>query len=333
MKNIIMILFVSFAVLICNTSFTKEQAEPMADKGENSFEFAFIGDTPYGVKPGENDTIFDSLTDEINSLTQLKWVLHAGDIKSGKSFCSDEMFLDRLKRFNTFEKPVIYTPGDNEWTDCHRRAAGAFHPLERLNKLRSIFFSTPGQSLGKQKFFLETQASDPSFAEFPENVRWIEKNIVFFTLHIVGSQNGLQDSEKHKSLKRGAEIEAEVQRRSSAAIVWMKSSFAKAKQLNSPGIFLMIHANMGFDNNDSDHKGFQAILESLEDTVRNFSKPVLLAHGDTHEFRFDTPTIFSASPPVNFFRVEAFGPQEGGWVRIKVNPDSKTVFEIIEELI
>ena len=39
----------------------------------------------------------------------------------------------------------MYTPGDNEWTDCHRPNNGAYDPLERLNTgVRETFFATPG---------------------------------------------------------------------------------------------------------------------------------------------------------------------------------------------
>ena len=39
-----------------------------------------------------------------------------------------------------FEGPLVHTPGDNEWTDCYRKKAGEFDPLERLAKVRAMFF-------------------------------------------------------------------------------------------------------------------------------------------------------------------------------------------------
>ena len=43
---------------------------------------------------------------------------------------------------------VVLTPGDNEWTDCHRVAAGEYQPLERLAKLREVFYPVPGMTIG-----------------------------------------------------------------------------------------------------------------------------------------------------------------------------------------
>jgi hypothetical protein len=38
--------------------------------------------------------------------------------------------------------PVIYSVGDNEWTDCLRVNNGAYAPLERLALIRRTFFAT-----------------------------------------------------------------------------------------------------------------------------------------------------------------------------------------------
>lgn len=44
--------------------------------------------------------------------------------------------------------PLVYTPGDNEWTDCHRVNNGAYDPLDRLAAVRKTFFPRPGFTLG-----------------------------------------------------------------------------------------------------------------------------------------------------------------------------------------
>ncbi len=30
---------------------------------------------------------------------------------------------EAISQFNTLERPVVWLPGDNDWTDCHRRDA------------------------------------------------------------------------------------------------------------------------------------------------------------------------------------------------------------------
>ena len=98
----------------------------------------------------------------------LSWVVHVGDIFD--SPCTDDHYRTALDRFNGLRHPVVYTPGDNEWTDCWEPGSGSFAPRERLTSLRKIFFADPHQSLGGRRVPLATQADHREFSEFVENV-------------------------------------------------------------------------------------------------------------------------------------------------------------------
>src|SRR6478752_4689914 len=87
--------------------------------------YAVIGDTPYGTPQIEN---FPNDVAEINGDPSVSLVLHLGDIKNGSSKCTTEYFEQISKDFNGFEDPFVYTPGDNEWTDCHRANNGSYWP-------------------------------------------------------------------------------------------------------------------------------------------------------------------------------------------------------------
>jgi hypothetical protein len=134
------------------------------------FTFAAIGDVPYG--PHEE---FSALVDKINTRS-LAFTIHVGDIKSGSTVCSDETFLSVRQLFDRFDRALIYTPGDNEWTDCHRVNNGRYDPLERLEKIRQLFFAS-NESLGKQRLPLQTQSSQKSFTPFVENRRWSQGQV------------------------------------------------------------------------------------------------------------------------------------------------------------
>src|SRR5512135_2653479 len=85
----------------------------------NRLTLALIGDTPYGdIQRAQ----FPALVAAINADPAVRMVLHAGDVKNGKSTCSNERFADLAALFNTFDDPFVLTPGDNEWTDCYRTA-------------------------------------------------------------------------------------------------------------------------------------------------------------------------------------------------------------------
>ena len=115
------------------------------------FQFVALGDLPYGA-PAVSYAPYRSLIAQINRESPA-FSIHVGDFKSGSTPCSNEEFQAQLGHFSLFEKALVYTPGDNEWTDCHRSNNGAHDPLERLGKLRQMFFQG-GQSLGQQPLTL-----------------------------------------------------------------------------------------------------------------------------------------------------------------------------------
>lgn len=294
--------------------------------GKGPFQFALIGDTPYNAPIGSVYRPFDDLVAEINADPKLRFVLHAGDIKSGSERCSDELFADRLARFQQFVPPFIITPGDNEWTDCHRANNGAFAPLERLAALRALLYPVPGQTLGQRPAQLTSQAA----LGYPENLRWVHHGVVFATLHVVGSSNGLAPFPG-----RSAADDAEVAARAAASLDWMQQAFDLAQSSDAPGLLLMMQANPGLDfiSNPAERVGFETLLEQLEQRVIEYGKPVVLAHGDSHYYRIDKPRLDSAPFLPNFTRVETFGAENVHWIRVSVDPKSEDVFFFDAEVV
>lgn len=298
-------------------------------QGKGGFEFALIGDAPYAVADYPK---FDREIDVINDSRRVQWVLHVGDIKTGSSPCSDELFSARFETFQRFERPFVLTPGDNEWTDCHRAPAGGYAPLERLARLRQIFYPQPGLTLGQRPMRVDSQSSRPGFEEFVENVRWTRANVVFAGLHIVGSNNGLAPF-----AGRTVADDEEVVRRNAANLAWLRETFAVAAERRSPGVFLFMQANPGFEAapDSPERRGFEDFLLELERQVVAFGKPVVLAHGDSHYFRVDKPLNSSITGRMieNFTRVETFGSANVHWLRVAVNPRDSEVFQVRQEII
>lgn len=311
----------------------QERHESHAAHGYAPFEFALIGDAPYNTTDGK----FENVVDEINHNRKIRFVMHAGDIKNGSSLCSDEMFQDRLARFQRFNAPFVLTPGDNEWTDCHRVNNGQFQPLERLAHLRQVFFPEPGLTLGGKPMRVESQAADPRHAEFVENVRWMHQHVMFATLHAVGSNNAVAAFDPKSTAKRGPDDDAEVARRIAASQDWIAETFAQAKAANAQGVLFLFQANPGFElpKGDPERVGFEEILAAFEREAVNFGKPVILAHGDSHYYRVDKPMLGSLSKRrmENVTRVETFGANDVHWLRVVVDPKSPEVFTIHQEIV
>ena len=283
-----------------------------------SFAFAALGDAPY------------SWWEEIQfrqvrrSLDQhdLTFVIHVGDIFWRP--CTDRHYQAVLDRFNGLRHPVIYTPGDNEWTDCWERPSGGFSPVERLASLRRVFFANPAASAGGRRLPLQSQSANPAYAEFVENARWSHGGITFATVHIVGSANGRQPFPG-----RTAEDDAAVARRTEAAAAWVKETFAAATASGAPAVVIAFHGAPGFDlAANTDPLRFEPFLEALEVETERFGRPVFAIHGDNHDYTVDRPLRRRTTGQRldNFTRLMVPGSPAVGWVRVVVTPGAATVF-------
>ncbi|MCH7686199.1 MAG: hypothetical protein IH899_05895 [Planctomycetes bacterium] len=112
---------------------------------DSGFHFLATGDVPYSQL---QEVTYRRLLKQSEGV-DFAFLMHVGDIKAGSAPCSDDAFEKIRDLFRAYPKPVVYTPGDNEWTDCHSVGAD---PIERLNKLRELFFQDPKTlRLGKLK--------------------------------------------------------------------------------------------------------------------------------------------------------------------------------------
>jgi len=293
---------------------------------------AVIGDTPYGTaKLAE----FPTLVNRINADPAVSLVAHLGDIKSGSTVCSDAYFARVRALFDTFEDPVVYTPGDNEWTDCHRTNNGAYFPPERLDAVRRTFFPVPGQTLGATKKQVLTQASQPGLSSFVENTMWSQSQVVFATLNLPGSNNDLVPW-TNVTREQADQQPAEYSGRLVADLLWMIDTFTRATSEDAKGIVLLVQADM-WDTAESDLSGFVPVVALLGALAQNYGRPVLLLEGDSHVFRVDHPLtpgdplydlqpVSGVSAP-NLTRIVVEGstnPTE--YLRLTVDPNTPTVF-------
>lgn len=285
------------------------------------FQFGLIGDQQYTAEQGAQ------FPEVIRAMDRepLAFVVHDGDLK-GRQRCTDELLLDRLQLFQSSEHPFVYTPGDNEWTDCHEVEMGGYDPLERLAKIRQLFYADSKRSLGRQKLSLTSQSEQRQFQLFKENLLWTTGEVVFVTVHAVGSNNGLG---------RNPQGDAEFQARNEANLSWLRTAFSLARDGRFQAVMLITQANPRFELSPADpgRRGFNELVAVLEQETRAFGKPVVLVHGDTHYFRIDKPLLQGQGPRTNitpglrnFTRVETFGPPDLHWIRVRVIPSNPNIF-------
>ena len=269
---------------------------PINTGSREAYTIAVIGDIPYGAQKLAE---LPDLIDLINSDPKVDLVAHLGDIKAGSnSPCTDEYFSMIRALFDTFKDPLVYTPGDNEWVDCHvaSKNNGLYTPTERLQAVRALFFPVPGQTLGGRKKQLLAEADDPANSAFVENVMWMESQVVFATLNLQGSNDDLApwgtplpadaSSYPSQAQERASRLQANS--------AWLNKAFAAATANGAAGVVLLFQADMW--DATSALSGFDDVVRHIGALAQEFGKPVLLLEGDSHSFRVDRP--YTTSSPL-----------------------------------
>lgn len=316
---------------------------------QDAYAIGLWGDLPYSDLQASVGV--PNLIADMNS-QDLAFTAHNGDLKAGSgtpgsstpTTCSDALYEQALSYFNALRAPAIFTPGDNDWTDCDRPANGAYWSLERLDHERQVFFSTPF-SLGQHRIRQQVPA-EPSclgtsgLVPCVEHRRWTIRRVTYATLNIQGSCNNLCDTAPDLD---------EWFARNQAAIAWMQDTFAEAARRQSVAVMLISQANPGWDQTDPTRAplrnprtlaqtdgqadGFQEFLAALREQVIAFRRPVAYVHGDSHYARVDKPFLDEQGRRLeNFTRVETFGNSAANgnndvqWLKVIVTPHSREVF-------
>jgi hypothetical protein len=218
----------------------------------------------------------------------------------------------------------VLTPGDNDWTDCRRDSNARGDPLERLARLREVFFAD-GWSLGRARM---PTARQEGCAErdgvacrcpgLPENRLWTKNGVVFATIHVVGSNDN-----------RGFDAANDAEQRCRAAAVraWIEAALRLAEGADRRGLVLFAQADPWEPSKDRVYDG---LLAQVAAGARRLGKPLLFVHGDTHAYRADRPFRDGYGRTVeNAQRLETFGSPVVGWVRVEVDPDDANLFRFV----
>lgn len=342
----------------------RERAADDGRNGNNSFTFAAFGDQPYGPYGRSN---YPNVLAAINAAAP-SFTVFDGDTKNGSEPCyadahtqqlltpdsftpegavadgstKVDVYKYALENFSKLKNPVVYVPGDNEWTDCDRTKLvpkEQSDSYDRLQYLRGLSYPTD-RSLGRHTMPLVRQS-----LAYPENTRWQFGPVTFLTLNIPGSNNnwlaGTPDSQPEGPVK---EAQAEYTARNAADLEWIKAGFAKAKANGSAGVVITIQADMW------DPTAGPANLDHYADTKKAlftettaFDGQVLLINGDSHSFTVDKPLTDYATTNAggktganvieNFTRLTTFGEFQDHWVSVDVDPKHGQLFDLRQHVI
>src|SRR5262245_11167114 len=329
---------VCIAALIASAGYqlsAKDRDDRDNDRKDNdSYTIALFGDVPYNAL---GRTQYPALLADINR-SDVAFSVFDGDLKAGGDGpCSDSLYFTALDNFNSLKRPLIFVPGDNDWTDCWGRYGPSTLPFsdpeERLNFERVLFFATD-RSLGQHTLRVARQDG------YPENQRWKLGPVVYLGLNVQGSN----DNFPYRDTEAGAGVpvrsDAEIQRqrneemaRKAADLQWLSEGFEFAERVHAKGVMIIWQADPNFNNeqhltNLHDYDAYSGYIDALRTQAEGFDGQVALVHGDSHYFKVDKPLNHTTGGGVlgNFTRVETFGARNTHWVIARIEPSNPNLF-------
>jgi hypothetical protein len=279
----------------------------------NPIRFVTLGDMPYR---SADEAAFIDLITEINQ-TNPAFTIFVGDTKSGGSPCTNAYLESIWRSFNRFENPLIYTPGDNEWTDCHRPSAGAFNPEERLQFIRYLYFPN-SNSLGKKPLRLIRQADvDPEHKLFVENAYWVSGTTLFATVHVVGSNNNLSNASEYAMRNR-------------ANLAWLDYVVKVAQERALDHLVIAMQADLFYSSEQasSPKSGLRDTITRLNQLLSQWNKPALVIHGDSHQLIIDQPFKHPGTKRVieRAYRIQVMGDHQVEALEITIDASKRRPF-------
>lgn len=285
------------------------------------FAFALIGDQPYtALDERQLDRVLAAIDDDV------AFVMHVGDLKSSSEACTDALLERRAAQLGRARQPLVFVPGDNEWTDCGR-ARPAFDPYDRLERLRALFHGQPALPAAlAREWTAQGAAPEAGVTEpWPEHLRWWTGRTLFTTLNLPGSDHGFDAPGIDPARER---------RRQQAVAAWLAAGARHARSGSAAAWVIAAHANPRFERGHrpaaEPGPGYDHFRRVLGAAAAEFAGPVLFVHGDTHRHRVDRPALDGHGRALaSLLRVESFGyPFGTQWVRIDVDPGRPEVFGV-----
>ena len=256
------------------------------------YDIAVFGDVPYSSSAV---TKYVRMIDNINAGTPL-FSVHVGDIGPGSSATCTNATVDReTARFDTFTRPLMYTPGDNEWADCGSAR------LARLSYIRSTVY--PGNRD-------PVPGADDDDARVPGRLGISgERPVAPGTGHLRHPPHGRQQGQ----LQQPVRVRSSPRRRPSPG----SGRPSPRPRLGETRAWCCSRRSTRSSATRPPPRTGPCTTAVREETL-NFSGQVLFVHGDGHDYISDRPL----AGVTNLRRVEVEGDGKVSYVKVRVDPSS-----------
>jgi hypothetical protein len=294
------------------------------------FSFGVYGDMPYTALDRRMQPGF--IEPRLRGRADIAFVIHVGDFGRPEDVCNQQAVADRLRAWKQMVKPVFFTPGDNDWTDCERAVVRPkVDALVQLGRLRDVIYAAQGldtanwdqalaERTGIQIVPRAADAYPENSAVYPENQLWSYRGVQFVSIHMVGSDNGWLDRGDPAVVARR---QAETAARQAYNIALMRAAFVRAGTEDAAALVIVTHVDPFAPRPDmlgraevadprsaeqrcAEEPQYRDFCAALAEALRSSTRPVLLIHGDSNARCLDQP--FRSEPAFSrFWRLNAAG--------------------------
>ncbi|WP_011297292.1 hypothetical protein [Cupriavidus necator] len=299
--------------------------------GPETIRIALLADLPQW--PAAEDR-FAALLDLLAE-RKLDLVVHAGGIKGDTESCGDAVLQARQHLLDQSPLPLVYVPGETDWAECHLPVNGNFDAVERLNRLRELFFPEDA-TLGRHPRAVVRQSDQAMFRSFRENVRISLGNILLVGLNVPGDNN-------HYRNEGGRNGEFEDRREANRQ--WLARAFSIAQQHGMTGLIIVAHGDPQFGNGwekrgkpslldgfmrRRPRDGYLEFKRQLREMAGRYRGQVLLVHASSNGFRTDKPLRDTTGKAMqNFTRVALPAGTTAQWTELIVTPQAASPFSVV----
>jgi len=199
-------------------------------------------------------------------------------IKGEKESCGDRLYQQRRDIIERARRPVIVSLAGSDWTAC-RNSANRTNAIERLNRLRELFYGEP-ESLGVDKIHMTQLSASPRFRSYAENAHWKVGKVLYATINLPAGNNHYLPAAGRNS---------EYEDRTVANRFWLNRLFAIARSDKAEALVLFSEGAVrpfyldqpaglrGLLRRDPVEKdGFEAVRRQVQAQAIKFDGKVLL---------------------------------------------------------
>jgi hypothetical protein len=238
-------------------------AQPAASAGprveDKSHGFAAIGHAS-----GDEEQLERAIDDADEA--RVDFIVATG-VKAASEPCTDKLYTQRRELLDASRRPLVVSLAASDWTAC-RNSAGRTNAIERLNRLRELYFFDSA-TLGKKKLEVRRLSASEKFRSYAENAHWEVDGVLYATVNVPSDNN---------HFLRAAGRNSEYEDRLVANRSWLRRLFAMARQRDLKALVLFTEADIWTppEGRALPEDGYAELRKQLETLSKRYQGKVLL---------------------------------------------------------